>query len=247
MPEAIPDAVCIKSWAAVFLDQEGGAQKGFGEFVDKGLIPAGTSRRLSAFGKMAIGCGLSAAGAGNTDLVFCSRFGDLDIAYRLLRDLSTGGLLSPAAFSNSVHNAVPGVMDMVRKSKIGHTAIAGGTQSLSAGIAECWAKLALNPEQDVTLVLADGVIPDDLQTLSPEDADGIALAMTLSTEQSGVLNGRLSLVTDAPDGIYDEPESRVLATAMIEVLSGKAASSVGVEWRSRGLSWSLRGAPHAAC
>ena len=238
--------VYVKSWAAVMLDQASGELQEFGCFENKGIIPAGTSRRLGAFGKMAIGCGLSVSGSDSSDLVFCSRFGDLDIAYRLLRDLSVGGLLSPAAFSNSVHNAVPGVMDLVRKSKVGHTAIAAGTQSLSAGFAECWAKLVSTPDQDVSLVLAEGVLPDELLRFSPDDSNGIALAMTLSAHRPANVAGHFKLISDARSGILDEPVSSVLALAIVKELDRQAQPGGGLYWRSRGLSWSFEARPDAA-
>ena len=237
-------AFYVESWAACVSHGPEAEPQRLGLCRDDSVIPAGHRRRLGAYGRMAVACGLSVTGAESSDLVFCSRYGDVDLAYGLLKSLVAEELLSPAAFSLSVHNAVPGVMDIVRKSRVGHTAIAAGTESLSAGLAEAYAKLAARPERAITFVFAEGEVPDQLKPFAEEKGHGRALAMSLSAMPSehSLCEIALSGGGDVA-GLLDAPRSEVLAGRMVEVLGGQASH---VAWRSRGLSWTLKRCAHAA-
>src|SRR3546814_15070284 len=81
-------------------------------------------------------------------------------------------------------------MDLVRKSRVGHTAIAAGTQSLSAGLVESWGKLAENPDRKIALVYADCALPEIYREFSDMKMGGGALAMTLSAQRPDRLAGR---------------------------------------------------------
>ena len=238
MSEAPLAAIYVESWAAVTIEKPDAEAKRLGACADESIIPAGHRRRLSAFARMAVACGLSVSGADCSDLVFCSRFGDFQLAYRLLLDLVDGTLMSPAAFSLSVHNSVPGVMDLVRKSRVGHTAVAGGDESLSAGLTESWGKLNAMPASKVTLVYAESQMPDGVGSNSEMDGAGVAFAMTLSTQKSAAYEGVIRLgavASDAP--VLEGPASRALVTRLIAALDMQ--SDVPLQWRSRGLGWSL--------
>ncbi|HEY4343909.1 MAG TPA: beta-ketoacyl synthase chain length factor [Parvibaculum sp.] len=237
-------AAYVESWAAIMLGAVDGVARRFGACVDESVIPAGHRRRLGTYGRMAVSCGLSIAAADSSDLVFCSRYGDVDLAHRLLTELVAGGLLSPAAFSMSVHNAVPGVMDLVRKSRAGHTAIAAGTQSFSAGLAEAWGKLDENRESKIALVYADCALPAVYQEFSDMKLGGTALAMMLSTKPSATTIGQFSLGRANGD-IRDAPNSEVLAGLLIGALNGEAGASP-VSWQSRGLRWSFEAGSNAS-
>ncbi|MDO8423918.1 MAG: beta-ketoacyl synthase chain length factor [Parvibaculum sp.] len=238
-------AVYVESWAAVTFETPDSEAQRFGACADESIIPAGHRRRLSAFARMAVACGLSVSGADCSDLVFCSRFGDLQLAYRLLLDVVDGALMSPAAFSLSVHNSVPGVMDLVRKSRVGHTAVAGGDESLSAGLAESWGKLSVLPANKVTLVYAEGQMPDGLGTSIEMEQTGVAFAMTLSARRPAACEGVIqlgSVVDDVP--VLEGPVSDLLVTRLIAALDTQPV--VPLQWRSRGLRWSLKAGSDAA-
>ncbi len=236
-------AVYVESWAAVSIDTSESERQRFGTYADDSIIPAGHRRRLSAFARMAVACGLSVSGADCSELVFCSRYGDLHLAYRLLVDLVDGALLSPAAFSLSVHNSVPGVMDLVRKSRVGHTAVAGGEESLSAGFAESWGKLNAKSDGKVTLIYAEGHTPDELDVPSitgkSTDQAGMAIAMTLSARKPANCDGIIGLgqVADSRP-VLEGPASNQLAAAIIAALGSSSESLL--QWRSRGLLWSMK-------
>lgn len=245
MSDAPLAAVYVESWAAATLETPDSEVRRFGACADESVIPAAHRRRLSDFARMAVACGLSVSGADCSDLVFCSRFGDLNLAYRLLLDVVDGALMSPAAFSLSVHNSVPGVMDLVRKNRVGHTAVAGGEESLSAGLTESWGKLSAVPANKVTLVYAEGQMPEGLDTSSEMEQARVAFAMTLSTQRPVACEGviRLGAVAEAAP-VMDGPVSGLLVTRLIEALDMR--SDVPLQWRSRGLRWSLEAGLDAA-
>ena len=245
MNEAPLAAIYVESWAAVTIETPDSEAKRFGACADESIIPAGHRRRLSAFARMAVACGLSVSGADCSELVFCSRFGDFQLAYRLLLDLVDGALMSPAAFSLSVHNSVPGVMDLVRKSRVGHTAVAAGEESLSAGLIESWGKLNAAPANKVTLIYAEGQSPDGAWSNSEMDTTDVAFAMTLSAQKPAACEGVIRLGAMAGDApVLEGPASGVLVARLIAALD--MPSDALLQWRSRGLSWSLKAGSDAA-
>ncbi|MDR3500938.1 MAG: beta-ketoacyl synthase chain length factor [Parvibaculum sp.] len=230
----------VASWAAISVDAAAPSGHRFGECAEESIIPAALRRRLGVFGRMAVTCGLSVGAVETSNLVFCSRYGDVDLAYRLLSDLVSGNVISPAGFSLSVHNAVPGVMDLARKSRVGHTAVAAGSQSLSAGLTEAMSKLAENPHEKVSLVFAESPLPEVYAEKSESLDRGLALAFTLSASRPdrtlGVLT--LDIADDSPSGIFDAPASETLAGFLVDALNAPEQSAV--RWNSRGTRWTLQ-------
>ena len=58
----------------------------------------------------------------------------MGVTLDLLVQLVGEELLSPAKFSMSVHNASAGAVSQVAANRAGHTAIAGGARTLTAGL-----------------------------------------------------------------------------------------------------------------
>ena len=246
-----PEAVHVKSWAAILCGPDG-AEERLGACAAEKDIPAGLRRRLGPLGRMGVACGLGVAPAstgseGDADIVFCSRHGDIPLAHQLLTALVAGEPMSPAGFSMSVHNTVPGVLDLARKARIGHTAIAAGAQTLSAGLTEAWLRLAARRWLDVVLVFAETPLPELYGQFAEDDLGGTALALCLSTGEGGA--GRLSLRPDAgapaSSSVLDGPAAESLARALIARLGGEAKPEA-IEWRSQGFRWSFGSADAAA-
>jgi hypothetical protein len=238
------DVMFVESWAGIIVEEAGAEASRFGAYLDDSIIPSGHRRRLSQFARMAVSCGLSVAHAESSDLVFCSRYGDMELAFRLLQAMSKRELMSPAAFSMSVHNSVPGVMDLVRKSRVGHTAIAAGDQSLSAGLTEAWAKLHAKPKGKVTLVFAEAELPDAFTPLPKTQAPSLALALTVSLQRPSKFVGRISLMaTDDTQSFVDAPTSEELVKRLSAIFGDNGARQF--HWKSRGLFWSVEGTSDA--
>jgi len=241
------DAARVAAWAAILCGADG-AEERLGDCVGEKDIPAGLRRRLGPLGRMGVACGLGVAPQGDADIVFCSRHGDISLAHQLLSALVAGEPMSPAGFSMSVHNTVPGVLDLARKARIGHTAIAAGAQTLSAGLAEAWLRLTARPHLDVVLIYAEMPLPDFYEQFMDGDLGGTALALRLSAGR-----GEGALLSLAPeDGgpspsappILDAPSAEFLARELVARLRGQVAPP-GMRWRSQGMHWSFGSAVNA--
>jgi len=229
-------AMFVDSWAAIVLDSADGMAQRLGGCAEEGTIPAALRRRLGPFGRMAVSCALGVS-TEDSDIVFCSRYGDVNLAYRLLVDLVEEGPLSPAGFSLSVHNAVPGAVDLVRKSRVGHTAIAAGSESLSAGLCEVLGKLMDRPDVRAMLLYAEYALPPIYREFSTSPTEGIALALSLSAVATAKSCGCLKIEGDDGALSFQAPDSEVLARALISSLSGMEPCKI--RWNSRGLVWSF--------
>ncbi len=69
-------------------------------------------------------------------VVFASRWGEIGTTLKLMRQMHDEGEMSPAGFSNSVHNAFPGAFSLLKKNKAPYTAIAAGAASREMGLLE---------------------------------------------------------------------------------------------------------------
>ena len=98
---------------------------------DVSFIPPMLRRRMSALEKIAIGLAHKIA---PTDMeyqtVFASRFGEWEQTIKLIRQFYTDREMSPAGFSNSVHNAAMGHLSLLTHNKNTYTSIAGGEKML---------------------------------------------------------------------------------------------------------------------
>ncbi|RAV75974.1 hypothetical protein DBT54_10070 [Aerococcus loyolae] len=131
-------------------------------------------------------------------------------------------------------------MDLARKSRVGHTAVAAGSQSLSAGLTEAMSKLAENPHEKVSLVFAESPLPEVYAEKSESLDRGLALAFTLSAVRPDRTLGVLTLdvADDSPSGIFDAPASETLAGFLVDALN--APEQGAVRWNSRGTRWTLQ-------
>lgn len=224
----------VESWAGMCIGPEG-HQERYGACAEEAAIPPALRRRMSTFARLAVACGLHLAGKGDTDLVLASQYGDLALSEALLADVVAGGLLSPAAFSQSVHNAPAGTLDILRGSRVGHTAIAAGAESLSAGLIEAWLRLRQAPSLPVVLVYADEV-PAPMggeATRRP----GIALGLRLSAEAGA--GG--AVVRFAPRQVAQPAiPSAALAQRLIACLA-RGGDGVPVVWQAQGFDWAVQG------
>lgn len=188
--------LCVRQWAAVLQRPEG--EEVFGAAAGEGIIPSGVRRRMGKLERLAVRCMLSVLTSGTTsELIFCSRYGNLETLSALLRSIGAGEPVSPMAFSGSVHNAAPGMVGQIRKEKIAHTALAAGENTLRAGLVEAYARLAADRCPDVILAYAD-LPPADVYADFENDptSGGIGLAMRLvlgeaESDAVGVATGRL--------------------------------------------------------
>ncbi len=181
----------VGHWAAILADGEAAA---FGCALAEDAIPAALRRRMGHLERLAARCtlGVLQSAPATDELVFASRYGNLETLCGLLRSIALEEPMSPMGFSGSVHNAAPGLVGQIRKERLAHTAIAAGQHTFAAGLTEAYARLATGDCADVTFTYADTALPEIYRPLSSESHVTFALAMrlTLARESGGAIDAR---------------------------------------------------------
>ena len=113
---------------------------------DVSFVPALARRRLTPVERAAMHVAHGAMSAANAlderiPVVFASRWGEIGTTFKLIRQFREEGEMSPAGFSNSVHNAAPGAWSLFTKNTAPYTSIAGRERSLECGLLEALAQL----------------------------------------------------------------------------------------------------------
>lgn len=104
---------------------------------DISFIPPMERRRLTEIEKAVMSVAWKVYPQGEQiPLVFASRWGEIAVTLKLMRQLHDEGEMSPAGFSNSVHNAAPGHFSLLTKNRAPYTAIAAGADSFEMGLLE---------------------------------------------------------------------------------------------------------------
>ena len=98
---------------------------------DVSFIPPMLRRRLSTLEKTAIAMAARVAPkSSDYKTVFASRFGEWNQTIKLIRQFYDDHEMSPAGFSNSVHNASMGHLSLLTHNKKSYTSVAGGERTI---------------------------------------------------------------------------------------------------------------------
>ena len=140
---------------------------------DTSFIPAMLRRRMSAVEKIAIALAARIAPeSADYTVVFASRFGEWNQTIKLIRQFYEDKEMSPAGFSNSVHNAAMGHLSLLTHNKNSYTSIAGGTKTIETALLT-----ALVSDKPVLFVYAEEKNPDEYNHMfkKPVVSHGCAL------------------------------------------------------------------------
>lgn len=159
------------------------------EEPDVKFIPAMVRRRLNRVGRMAfrvaadcIGEDLLGDEGATLITVFSSRYGDFAKAFEMMNGFVTVQAPSPATFSHSVHNSVPGILSILAGSNMHATAVSGAEASLEVGFLEAWALIEERTASNVLLIFVDEPLPSLFSDVPSNVPSPAALAMLLSSE-----------------------------------------------------------------
>ncbi len=122
---------------------------------DVSFVPPMERRRLTGVERAALATAWQVKSAQEVPLVFASRWGEIGVTAKLMKQFHADGEMSPAGFSASVHNAAPGAFSLLTKNRASYTAIAARERSLEAGLLE-----ALSLRTEVVCVYAEEATPD---------------------------------------------------------------------------------------
>ena len=104
---------------------------------DISFIPPMERRRQTPLEKAALSVAWKVYPHGEQiPVVFASRWGEIGTTLKLMKQMHDEGEMSPAGFSNSVHNATPGHLSLLTGNKAPYTAISAGTESYDMGLLE---------------------------------------------------------------------------------------------------------------
>ena len=145
---------------------------------DVSFIPPMVRRRMSDMEKIAVGlAGKIAPNDTNYTTVFASQFGEWGQTLRLIRQFFDENEMSPAGFSNSVHNAGAGMFSLITKNTNCYTAIAGGKDTLEMAILK-----ALTEKTNVMVVFAGEHAPDMYAPLLDWQHNAFGIALMIKTD-----------------------------------------------------------------
>jgi hypothetical protein len=154
------------------------------------LLPAMMRRRLTPFGKMALGSLYKSLSCVNEEknprdiqwVVSC-RHGDTYRMVQLLSKLEQGELLSPTDFSLSVHNAIIGLFSIEMKNKKMHTALSGAQATFEMGLLEAFA-LHQESQKSVGYFYYDQPLPEMYRDKVQDDSCEVSILMILDAEDN---------------------------------------------------------------
>lgn len=160
-------------------------------------IPPLLRRRFDLQGKMAAACVMDCLDDLNgIPIVFCSRHGEVARSAEMLSSMSNGEPVSPTAFSLSVHNAVAGLLSIIRADRSNYITISSRSSLVESGIIETYGLLNDGAEK-VLLVVYGNTLPECFSAYKEQDEQAFAFACLIEKDGSN----RISLAassTQAP-------------------------------------------------
>ena len=133
-------------------------------------VPALMRRRLSLLGRAAIEAVMAiydeSDRENHTPVVFASRWGDIGLSVKLLKELCQEKSVSPMGFSTSVHNGLGGLFSISQKHRANGVAIAGAETTPSAAMFEAMGLLH-EGARSVIVVVYEERSPDEFARFHP--------------------------------------------------------------------------------
>ena len=124
---------------------------------DVSFVPPMLRRRMSALEKIAIGLASKIIpDTSDYKLVFASRFGEWEQTIKLITQFYNDKEMSPAGFSNSVHNAAMGHFSLLTHNKESYTSIAGGEKTIENALLD-----AMLTDKPVLFIYAEEHNPEE--------------------------------------------------------------------------------------
>ncbi len=182
---------------------------------DVSFVPPLDRRRLTALERAALSVAWRVRPEGEAPVVFASRWGEIGVTERLIRQFHDEGEMSPAGFSASVHNAAPGAFSLITRSRAAYTAVAARERSVEMGLLEAMAMLS-----EVLYVYAEESTPELYRGSTDDDQEGCAVAVRISAAERGggggfLARARFDRADDAPP---------VSFAGLVDFLEGRAAT-----------------------
>jgi hypothetical protein len=152
-------------------------------------------RRLKRLGSMALETAYRLPEI-NAPIIFCSKIGESERCYELLKELTETGAISPQSFSLAVHNAIPSLYTIDKKMNSNVLAISSEAGVFSA-IIEALGLFACS-ERIVRIIVAEEAVPNGYKQYCDFSGETYAYAIDL------VPDGDISLSVTDSEGLGKE-------------------------------------------
>jgi len=230
-------AIVIEHWAAAVIYEASKVLHCLGDCAEEAAIPAGRRRRMGPMERLMARCALGVLREEPAaEIILCSRYGNVEALESLLRSISAREPLSPMTFSLSVHNAAAGLVEQIRGDHTGHTALAAGRDTLTAGLIEAYACLATAPGRPIALVFGDWPLPEIYTRFKELECGGTAMAWLMRPRTSRSADYPTLRLIPAPAAGDLIGGAEVLARTLIAVLESRASLAFR---GTRGPAWRL--------
>ena len=97
--------------------------------------------------------------ASQSPIIFASRWGDIGLSVKLLREFATSQSISPMGFSTSVHNGIGGIFSIAKKHTGPICALSGGVGTVANALFEAYGYLSQGCKS-VIITIYDEKTPD---------------------------------------------------------------------------------------
>jgi len=150
------------------------------QLPDVSFIPPMLRRRMNTVEKIAVALASKTAPE-HTDyrVVFASRFGEWGQTIKLIRQFYEDKEMSPAGFSNSVHNAAMGQLSLLTHNKNSYTSIAAGEKTIENALLD-----AITGDKPVLFIYAEERTPDEYEKIL--DKPVLSHGCTIFIDKSGI-------------------------------------------------------------
>lgn len=151
---------------------------------DVSFVPMMLRRRLSRLSRLVLATGRFEGLADGVPTVLATRHGEIGRTTGILQQIASGELVSPAAFSLSVHNSAVGLDSLIRKDRTTGTVVSAGLSTLAMGLVEAISELQSGAPV-VRFIYADECVPSQFGELVDGQQGEIAIAMILERSSEG--------------------------------------------------------------
>lgn len=138
-------------------------------------------------------------------IVFCSRHGEVARSAELLSSMANKEPLSPTAFSLSVHNAVAGLLSIIRSDRSNYITISSRSSLVESGITEAYGLLHGGAEQ-VLLVVYNNALPECFSAYCDQDEQPFAFACLIEKDGKNAISLSSSSGSITPPEKADIPQ-----------------------------------------
>lgn len=156
---------------------------------DISFLPKLMGRKLSRLSKMAL-CASHYAleekpPQPELGVVFCSRYGEYANTYEVLQSIQEKALISPLAFSQSVHNTAQGVFSVVGKHTGLETALCGKRDLIENAFIKACGMLSQG-SKEVLVLYHEDLLPEIYTPVTESNSKPMALACVIRQKGPGI-------------------------------------------------------------